>query len=113
MWLLRHRATPSILVSPNTTIVISLLSRLYDHERGIVRYIMEFVGRNASPPEWLWQLHELVKMQRQLVVKDETNATLAQTNVTQADPIRSLTQTIAHLTASATAASSNKRPKGP
>ena len=106
MWLLRHRATPSILVSPNTTIVISLLSRLYDHERGIVRYIMEFVGRNASPPEWLWQLHELVKMQRQLVVKDETN-------VTQADPIRSLTQTIAHLTASATAASSNKRPKGP
>ena len=86
--LLRHRDDPSFVVSAGTTIVVSLLSRLYDHERGIVREIMSYIGSNAAPLEdESWKMNELLKLTRQ-------NAEMQQTIATQATMIASLTQTI-------------------
>jgi len=108
--LLRHRDDPSFVVSAGTTIVVSLLSRLYDHERGIVREIMEYIGPNADY-EANWMENELIALRQtnathaatiaSLQQLQQTNATLAATNFSQQ-------QTIAHL---AGPSAPNKRSK--
>ena len=73
--LLRHRADPIIVVSPSTTRVVQMLSRLYNHERGVLRDIMEYVVPNAASLEDEdWQLDELTKLTRSLATKNETLA---------------------------------------
>ena len=78
--LLRHHADPSIVVSPSATIVLSLLSRIYDRERGLVRHILEYIGPNSAPPEDEgWQMDELTKLTRANAAKDEALAAQQQT----------------------------------
>ena len=114
MSLLRHRADPSIIVSPSATIVLSLLSRIYDRERGLVRHIMEYIGPNAASPEDEgWQMDELRKLTRQNAEAQQTIAAQQQTIATQATAKASLTQTVASLVArlppTPSSPSSNKR----
>jgi len=96
--LLRHRDDPSIVVSADTTFVVSLLSRLYYHERGIVREIMEYIGPNAADCEANWMENELIALRQQAAEQLELRqaiATQAATNTSQQQTIVTLVATIA------------------
>ena len=71
--LLRHRANPATVVSASTAIVVSLLNRICDHEKGIVRIIMQFLGPNVADYDGdRWMMDELLTLTRQLKVKTLT-----------------------------------------
>jgi len=78
-----HLADPTSVV-PRTTLAVSLLSRLFHQEPGVVRHIFAFLGTCQST--FTWRSEELVRLTRSSAV----NMVQAQTITTRAQTIAAL-----------------------
>ena len=105
------------IIAPSLYPAITLTSRIYDHEKGLVRHILSYVGTNQGAPlsqHELDVIHAIERtsgpLQHVISSQQQTNEALQLTIAELQQVISSQQQTIAQLSAALTSFSSSDVP---